>query len=440
MLHSFQQHLSENFPFLKGKKLLLAISGGLDSVVLTHLLYASHYNIALAHVNFHLRGVESDADAQFVTLLAQKLNVPIYIQQVDTQQYANEKGVSIQMAARELRYQWFETLLNEKELDYLLTAHHLDDSIETFFINLNRKSGLEGLTGIPETNGNIIRPLLPFSRKEIEHYASENQLTWCEDSSNATLKYERNKIRHQLYPVLENINPDFRKDFGKSMEYLNHANTLIKDYLNVLKPNFWHQKQGEVHIYLMELKKVHHYEYVLFELLKPFGFTDWQSIFELIDAQSGKKIHSDRCILLKDRENLILKSLSKNDTSANLPLLFNENAHLGNLSYKAEQITKLDFLDFSLQNTFYFDADKLIFPLYFRHWEEGDYFYPLGLNGRKKLSDFFTDHKLSLFDKEKIWLLCDAQNRIVWVVNYRQDDRFKITENSKNVLKIVLNP
>ncbi len=435
MINIIKQHIDNQFPYLQQKKLLLALSGGLDSVVLAHILKSLDYDIALAHVNFHLREAESDGDEAFVRELASKWQVPVFVHQAQTQQFADEKKISIQMAARDIRYQWFSELMQQHKFQYLLTAHHLDDNIETFFINLNRKSGLEGLIGIPAKNAKIIRPLLPFSRSELMQYATENQLTWREDSSNASVKYERNKIRHQLFPVLESINPDFRRDFRKSMEYLNHANTLIKDYLNVLKPQFWHQKQSEVHIYLMELKKVNHYEYVLFELLKPYGFTDWQSIFELIEAQSGKKIVSDTHILLKDRMKFVLTEIPQEDKCEDRMVVDN-HIQVGDLSYKVERLPYDANINFKKKGIEYLDAEKVAFPMYKKRWEDGDAFIPLGMKGNKKLSDYFRDLKLSVIEKRKIWLLCDAQNRILWVMGYRIDERFKVTEQTNEIIKI----
>lgn len=434
-MNKFKQHIETQFPNLQQKKLLLALSGGLDSVVLAHILKSLDYNIALAHVNFHLRDAESDGDETFVRELATTWQVPIFVHQAQTQQFADQKKISIQMAARDIRYQWFNALIHQHGFHYLLTAHHLDDHIETFFINLNRKSGLEGLTGIPEKNAKILRPLLPFSRSELLQYATDKQLVWREDSSNASVKYERNKIRHQLFPVLEDLNPDFRKDFGKSIEYLNHANTLIKDYLNVLKPHFWHQKQNEIHIYLMELKKVNHYEYVLFELLKPYGFTDWQSIFELINTQSGKKIVSENYILYKDRIKFILTEKVLGRETQN-KINIENNIQIGNFSYRIERFPFDTNLNFKKKGIEYLDAEKVVFPLYIKRWEDGDAFIPLGMKGSKKLSDYFRDLKLNVIEKSKIWLLCDAQNRILWVVGYRIDERFKVTEQTKEIIKI----
>jgi tRNA(Ile)-lysidine synthase len=272
------------------------------------------------------------------------------------------------MAARDLRYQWFDSLLKKEHFDYLLTAHHLDDSLETFFINLNRKTGLDGLTGIPKVNGHIIRPLLPFSRAEILLYASEHDLQWREDSSNATTKYERNKIRHLLFPVLEQINPDFRKDFAQSMQYLAFSQELVHDYLTWLKPKFWNDKDGIVHIYLVELQKMPHYQSILFELLKPYGFTDWQSIFELMQGQAGKKVLSETYQLLKDRSRLILSLMDHNPrVKGNLPIT--ERIEIGNLSYQIQKLPMDVNINFKKKGIEYLDAEKVVFSLTYQDLE-----------------------------------------------------------------------
>lgn len=435
MILVIKKHIEENFPFLKSGKLLLAISGGIDSVALAHVLKSLDYNISLAHVNFQLRGKDSDGDESFVKEIGEKWQIPVFSKKVETELYAREKRLSIQMAAREIRYRWFDSLLATHSFDYLLTAHHLDDTIETFFINLNRKSGLEGLTGIPAVNGKIVRPLLLFSRKDIEQYALENKLSWREDKSNATLKYERNQIRHLLFPVLEQINPDFRTDFSVSMQYLSEIKLLIQDYLTLIKPEFWREKNESYILDLMALQKFPNSQNILFESLKPYGFTDWSSIFDLMESQSGKKVLSEKYRLLKHRNQLILEKISQKNLKNDKIQIF-DTIEISNLSYTVERIAFDNSINFKKKGIEYLDAEKVSFPLYIRQWQAGDYFYPLGMNGRKKLSDYFTDLKLSLSEKEKIWLLCDAQDQILWVVGYRLDNRFKVTNTSKNLIKI----
>ncbi len=482
MIGILKAHIVQKFSFLKHSKLLLAVSGGIDSVVMTHVLHRLGYDIALAHVNFQLRGAASDADEIFVKTLGNNLQISVYSHLVETEKDAKENGFSIQMAARNLRYQWFETLLREHPFDYLLTAHHLDDSIETFFINLNRKSGLGGLTGIPEINGKIIRPFLNISRSEIEQYAKENQLTWTEDASNATLKYERNQIRHLLIPVLEQINPDFKNSFQISQQYLLQSSLMIEDYIKLIKPNFWIEKTDNISINLRALQSISHYESILYETLKEYHFTDWSAIMELINSQSGKKVLSETHQLWKDRDQLLLikntekfdslpstheqnteeinktpkfyeavfnlqekkktvKTINKNSRKPELEKIKIENSiELSNMSYHIERLKRSDSINFKKRGIEYFDAETIEFPLFIRHWQIGDFFFPLGMNGRKKLSDYFVDLKLSVLDKEKIWLLCDAKDNILWIIGYRIDNRFKVTETTKNLIKITPTP
>lgn len=476
MISIIKQHIVQHFPQLQQSKLLLAVSGGVDSVVMTHVLKQLGFDIGIAHVNFQLRADESRADEDFVKELGLKWNIPVFIKKAETEKYAKENGLSIQMAAREIRYQWFETLQKEKDFDFVLTAHHLDDDIETFFINLNRKSGLEGLTGIPAQNGTIIRPFLTVSREEIEQYALENKLTWREDKSNATLKYERNQIRHLLMPVLHQINPDFKLAFKSSQQFLKQSKVLIQDYIELVKPNFWKENTSEIQIDLLALKKLPNFHFVLYEVLKNYNFTDWDSIYELVEAQTGKKILSETHQLLKNRNFLILTENSPNpntmnsekpeDTTENTPKFYdavfkpqeNHSAkkvksiikkkvvapkyevkdliEVGDEKFKVEQLLNDNSINFRKRGIEYFDVETLVFPLYIRQWQAGDYFFPLGMNGKKKLSDYFVDIKLSVLEKEKIWLLTDANDQILWVIGYRIDNRFKVTNSTKKILKI----
>ena len=300
MFIRFQQHIQKNFPFLSDSKVLIAISGGLDSVVLTHLLSKLGYTIALAHVNFQLRGDDSNKDEAFVNSLGKQLKKPVFTYISDTNNYTKQHKISVQMAAREIRYNWFEKLLVEKKYDYVLTAHHLDDSIETFFINLSRSSGLEGLTGIPEKNNRIIRPLLPFLRNEIHAYAQQNEISWREDISNATTHYLRNKIRHKLLPILKEINPDFDKAFATTQSHLKESQSLVQDYISQIKPNLCEERNNLMYLSLQKLKALPNQKAVLYELLKSYGFTEWNDLYNLIDAQTGRQVFSKSHYIMKN--------------------------------------------------------------------------------------------------------------------------------------------
>jgi len=439
MLSNFKEHIQANFAFIKGKKILLAISGGIDSVVLAHLFQNLNFEFALAHCNFSLRGKEADDDEQFVKELGQLLNVTVYTKTFSTEKYAKEHKLSIQMAARKLRYDWFDSLLKINQFNYTATAHHLDDNLETVLINFTRGTGLNGLTGIPEINGNTIRPLLPFSRDEIESFAKKNKIIWKEDKSNAQIKYKRNKIRHQIIPLLKELNPNLLSSFKETTAHLKESQEIVNMAIEELKKAIIIPvKEGVQKIDIHKLKELANPKAYLFELLKDYGFTEWNDVTNLLDAQSGKQLFSKTHRLLKDREYLLLTEINSAKAKANqheikksqksialekFKLVFRETEHLE---------TKVESKDIVFIN-----MDKLQFPLQLRKWQKGDFFYPLGMNGKKKLSKFFKDEKLSLVDKENIWLLCSA-NAIVWILGKRLDDRFKINNNTKNIVRIDL--
>ena len=435
MLLKLQKHLDKNFPFLIDKNLFLAVSGGIDSVVLTDLFFKLNYKITVLHCNFSLRKEESDADEKFVMSFCKANSIPVFVQKFDTEQFAKEYKLSTQLAARKLRYEWFYEQLNLKNFDFILTAHHLDDSLETFLINLSRGTGLDGLIGIPSQNDKIIRPLLPFSREEIELYAQENNISWREDSSNASDKYVRNKIRHSVVPILKEINPNFLDSFKNTLNYLSDAQSIVTDgeYI-IFKEVVTEKEDGTVHFNLKKLLQLPNYSAYLYQWLKEFQFTAWQDVYDLVTAQSGKKVLSENYILLKDRNFLILYAnnllieieeyhIEKNQLEVKVPI---------NLSICNVQ----DIIE-TASNCIFVDENKLQFPLTIRKWKEADYFYPYGMNGKKKLSKFFKDEKFSLVDKLNCWLLC-SNNEIVWVINKRFDDRFKVTTTTTNILKLTL--
>ena len=435
MLQKFKNHLLHNFQFLKDKKLLLATSGGIDSMVMLHLFQQLESQIAIAHCNFQLRGVESFEDQKFIQDYADANAVPVYITQFDTTAFAEDYKLSTQVAARELRYNWFYELLETEEYDYILTAHHADDNLETFLINLSRGTGLDGLTGIPDQNENVVRPLLAFSQQEIEEYAKLNNIQWREDSSNASDKYVRNKIRHHLVPLLKELNPNFISSFQKTQNYLQEAKDMVDDAAIMVYQQVATQEDENISFDLNKLKKLPNYKSYLYQWLNEFGFSAWNDIYDLVESQSGKYVLSSEYRLLKDRETLILSPvdfsvekqeyfIDANQTVVNVPL----------------NITFSPVADRTIvsNKTIFVDSNKLQYPLLLRRWNEGDQFQPFGMDGKsKKISKFFKDEKLSLLEKENTWLLC-SNNRIVWIVGHRQDERFKIENTTKDILKIQL--
>ena len=391
VLEEFKQHIDTNFQILKDKTFLLACSGGLDSVVLTHLCHAIGLNFTLAHCNFQLRGIESSEDQKFVEKLAENKNVGIHVTIFKTVDYMNLNKVSLQVAARELRYAWFAKIMQENSIPTLVTAHHADDNLETFLINLSRGTGLDGLTGIPEKTDTIARPLFPFTREQIKAYAKKNAIVWREDKSNQETKYLRNKIRHTIVPLLKELHPTFLGNFLNTQAYLGQTAELVE---NLIKEN---------NIYKIEiaaLQKLHPQTTYVYHLFKPYGFSDARSIMALCEALSGKEILSASYRLLKDREHLLLQE---------------------------ETGTAI----------LYVDTDTLKFPLTVRKWKTGDYFHPFGMKGVKKLSKFYKDEKYSLIAKETQWLLC-SEDQIVWVIGKRADSRFKVSGKTKNILKFTV--
>ena len=434
MLQKFKQHLHQNFPFLEDSKLLIAISGGIDSVVLAHLCSQLNLNFSLCHCNFNLRGQESDDDEAFVTSLAKTLKTLVYTTSFETEKYATKNKVSIQVAARDLRYTWFYKLLDANQYDYVLTAHNTNDNLETFIINLTRGSGLEGFTGIPPVNQKSVRPLLAFSRDDITLFAIKNGIVWREDRSNASIKYVRNKVRHKVIPILKELNPHVLESFQNTIEYLNESQSIINDAVKNITANVVSYKNDVLKISCKEIEKLSNKKAYLYQLLQGYGFTAWNDIVDLISAQPGKQIFSNTHRLLKDRNFLILTTINKSQ-SIKGPILIDQ---------KVSEITNP--IKLTIQNTddytsknkeqIIIDKDLVNYPLSLKKWHHGDAMYPTGMTGSKKISQLFKDNKLSLLDKEKIWILADAKDHIIWVIGLRQDRRYLANKTSKNRLKI----
>ena len=435
MLEKFQNYIIQNFQFLIGKNLLLATSGGLDSMVMVDLFHKLPFEIAIAHCNFQLRGLESFEDQKFIQDYAKTNEIKLFLTQFDTEAFANDYKLSIQVAARDLRYNWFYEILETENYDYILTAHHADDNLETFLIHLVRGTGIDGLTGIPSQNGKVIRPLLIFSRSEIEQYAGDNAIELREDSSNASDKYLRNKIRHNLVPILKELNPEFLSSFHKTQTYLQESKAMVDDASILVYQQVAKEKGTEIHFDLKQVKKLPNYRTYLYHWFNDYGFSAWDDIYDLVDGQSGKQVFSNEFRLLKNRDFLILSPLNSQDE--NEEYFINKNQKEVNVPLN---LTFCKVVDKNLvSNTCIFvDEDKLWYPLVLRRWKDGDTFQPVGMNGEsKKVSKFFKDEKLSLIEKEKAWLLC-ADKEIVWIVGKRQDERFKTNNSTKNILKIQL--
>lgn len=436
MLSEFKNHLTQKFPFLEGKKLLLAVSGGVDSMVLLDLFNRLNYSIAVAHCNFNLRGEESDLDQKLVDFFCKENDVDFCLNSFNTESYAKLHKQSIQIAARELRYKWFNELIKKNKFDYLVTAHHLDDSVETFLINFTRGTGIDGLLGIPEINEKTVRPLLNFSRESITNYATKNKILWREDQSNASTKYLRNKIRHDVIPILKSKNKDFLNSFQETISHLEEAKSIMQDASEQLKKQVCIVSNYELQLDVIKLISNKNYKAYLYYWLKDYGFTAWQDVYNLVKAKSGKMVFSENYVLLKDRDYLILNLRKKEELKEYY--IFKENKSINypiSLTFETFENEKSNSEE---KNQIIIDLDKLIFPLKLRKKKEGDSFFPIGMNGRKKVSKFYKDEKISMFDKEKIWILENGNQEIIWIIGHRMDDRFKIIEHTKNKLQIKL--
>ena len=434
MLQKFQNHTQQNFSFLKGKKLLVAVSGGMDSMVLVDLFQKLKFDFTLAHCNFQLRGTESDGDENFVVTYAKQNDITCFVAKFDTEKYSKAHKLSTQVTARNLRYNWFNEILEQEKFDYIVTAHHADDVVETFMINLSRGTGLDGLTGIPSQNGNIIRPMLPFSRKEIENYVLENKLKWREDSSNASDKYLRNKIRHHVIPVFKEINESFLQSFQNTLEHLNQEQSLINDAVQMVYEKVVSEENQQLKINISALLHYKNHKAYLYQWLNKYGFSAWNDVYNLIEAQSGKQILSEKYILLKDRDFLILSKKEKTNFEE---IVIHSITEKPNFPLKLTLCNQSDISN-QLKNVIFVDENKIQFPLTIRKWKEGDYFYPFGMQGKKKVSKFFKDEKFTLFQKQDTWIL-ESNNQIVWIIGYRADERFKTENTTQTIIQITYN-
>ena len=434
MFQKFKNHIDTNFSFLQDKQLLVATSGGMDSMVLVHLFQKLKFNIALAHCNFQLRNSESDADEKFVNSYAEQNKMPCYTSKFDTKNYSEVQKLSTQVAARNLRYNWFNEILVQENFDYVITAHHADDVAETFVINLSRGTGLDGLTGIPSQNGNVIRPMLHFSRKEIEKYASENSLQWREDSSNASDKYIRNKIRHHIIPVFNEINDSFLQSFQNTLDHLNQQKSLVDDAVLLVYEKVVLEEKEQLKINISALLQYKNYKAYLYQWLHKYGFTAWNDVYDLVHSQTGKRIESENYILLKDRDFLVLSQRKSTDFETIVINSVTENTNFP-LNFSI-----CNFSDISNQNKniIFVEESKLQFPLIIRKWNEGDFFYPAGMQGKKKVSKYLKDEKFTLFQKQDAFIL-ESNNQIVWIIGHRADERYRPENTNQNIIQITYN-
>jgi tRNA(Ile)-lysidine synthase len=437
MVEQFLKFIHEENLFHSSQRILLAVSGGADSMLMLHLFVNNGFPVAVAHCNFGLRGRESDGDEQFVVDYCDQHNIACYTEHFKTSEFALEKGISIEMAARDLRYDWFNQLLDQHGFDLLATAHHQDDVIETFLINLSRGSGIKGLSGIQPKSGRIIRPLLFTNRAEILNYCDRMNIAYRTDSSNIETVYKRNLIRHQILPLLEDVNPAFRKNALKTIGNLNETGLLFQQRMSEIKEMVYSEDEQGVMIHIEKLLNLSPQRTILFELIRPFGFQAEQTddIIDSLNKESGKKFFSEDYRLVKDREYLLIST--RHQKQRKVFYIEEDCTKISNpvhLSIEKMERTK-DFRFSTLPNVADLDLEKLIFPLILRHWQEGEYFQPLGMTGLKKLSDFFIDEKYSIPEKESAWILASG-NQLVWIIGKRLDDRYKITAKTKKIVRI----
>jgi tRNA(Ile)-lysidine synthase len=440
LLHAFEAYLTTNYLLPPHYRFIVATSGGLDSVVLCELCHRASLSFAIAHCNFQLRGAESDRDEAFVKTLGERYGVPVHVKRFDTAGYGVLRKLSVQEAARELRYHWFEALRIETNAKYVLLAHQANDNIEWMLMNLFRGTGLHGLTGMPERvdNAQCLRPLLKHTRSEIEIFAKENNLTWLEDSSNASSKYTRNFFRNEIIPSVKNVYPQAEENLLRTMERLQKTERLYDTLVDEALKKMMVQNGTEWKIPINRLLPYTDTA-LLYEVFKKFHFTEKQlpEILKLAQAQSGSYMQSSTSRIIKHRRWFVITPLSEVPTAT---VVIEKESSKVALPGKEIRLTTLEKAHFKLDKSSavaQLDASLVSFPLLVRRWKEGDYFYPLGMRKKKKLARFFIDLKLSLSEKEAIWVV-ESGSRIVWVIGYRIDDRFKITDTTRTVLQLTI--
>ena len=441
MLEKVREFIHKENLIPDNTKIIVGLSGGMDSMVLLDILTLLGYQCMAAHCNFHLRGEESNRDENFVKKWCKSIDIPYTSINFDTNQYAADRKISIEMAARELRYNWFETLRRHYQAHYIAVAHHKDDSVETVLLNLIRGTGIKGLTGISSKNGYVVRPLLCISRSEIENYISERDIPYVTDSTNNEDLYLRNSLRLNVIPLLETLNPSVKDTIFRTSKNVTEAEKVYSESVQKsIKKVFNNNK-----ININALKQTASSRSVLFELLTPYNFTPStiEDISESIDSISGKIFFSDsnsdfekkKYRLIKDRSSFLLDVVNDTYNDNETYLIEEGTTELKFPVYlKIREINSLDDMVYN-SRFLYIDADKIKYPLVLRRWKSGDWFIPFGMKGKKKLSDYFTDRKFSLKDKEDAWLLV-AGDDIVWIVGERNDNRFKVTENTKRIISI----
>lgn len=441
MLQKFFNFNYSNRLLQRENKFIIAASGGIDSMVLVDLCYKAGFEFALAHCNFMLRGDDSNKDASFVKEVAENLEIPCFVKEFDTLAFSRNNKLSIQESARILRYEWFEKLVSSGEFTQFATGHHFDDKIETFFINLFRGTGVSGLRSILPRNGKCVRPLLFATRSEITFYAQKNKIGFREDLSNDENHYTRNKIRHFVIPACEQAYPGFKKGFLTTFHNLTLSETLMKKETEKIIEKIVRQEDGKTIINIKQLQECEYIELILFEVLKSFNFNSpaIHQIYRSVDGISGKKFYSETHVLIREREQFVIRKrgfdslfhldnpilIEIHNTAINSPVNLTFTLRMADSDFKISSDPNIALLDY----------DKLSFPLILRNSATGDTFSPLGMKGKKKISDFMIDSKFSDEQKNQTFVIA-SDNEIVWLVGYRISEKFKITPGTKRIYKI----
>jgi tRNA(Ile)-lysidine synthase len=428
--------------------LLLAVSGGIDSVVLAHLTREAGFSFSIVHCNFHLRGEESERDEKFVQALARKMEVDYYLENFATEHFARDNKLSVQEAARDLRYHWFKEILSGKvdpvtgskhsNPGYILTAHNMDDNVETVMMNFCKGTGIRGLKGMAVKRNRLVRPLLFASREEILNYAKEKEIDWVEDSSNAEEKYTRNYFRHTVIPAIEKIYPQLKQQVTANIAILNDTALLYDSAITLHKKKLLEVKENEVHIPIMKLLSMPASSTLVFEIIKDYGFHRHEAgeVMRLLEAANASYIQSPTHRIIKNRKWLIISPLQKEKPSLYLIEKPGDKIQAGGYQISVKEVQAGD-VSFRSEKEVYLSADSIRFPLVVRRWKQGDYFYPLGMRKKKKLARFFIDSKLSATEKENAWVI-ESDKKIIWIAGHRIDDRFKILPGTKKILSFSL--
>lgn len=432
-IQNFKDFISHNALFTTNDKILLAVSGGKDSVLMAHLFKLAGFDFGIAHCNFSLRADESQRDESFVRMLAGSLEVPFYVTHFKTKEYAANQRISTQMAARDLRYNWFEEIREANDYNFIALAQHQDDAIETVLLNLTRGTGIAGLHGILPKRDKLIRPLLFLSREQINKLISYNNIEFVEDSSNSSVDYARNKVRLKVIPHLKEINPNLELTFEQNIQRFAETELVLQNAVSQLKKDLLIEKKDTIHLSIDKIKALKPQRLLMFELLRAFGFSELVvvELLQALDKQSGTSFYSNSHRITIDRDDLILSPVKEGHQQIAFIHINDKNVALRN----HELFMSFNDEPYFEKNTHkaFIDADKLLYPLVVRGWQSGDKFMPLGMKTYKKLSDFFIDEKVPLVEKDNVPVLVNGNGEVIWLGGMRQDDRYKVTSTTKKV-------